>query len=79
METTAFDLNTLLPLIIPVAFVQFGLQIYCLVDLSRQPTPAAPRWGWPISAWPKWGRALLILLFQIPGALIYLFAGRENG
>lgn len=74
----ALDFQTLLPLLIPVALVQFGLQIYCLVDLARRPTTAEPRWGWPISAWPKWGRAVLILLFQIPGALVYLFLGREN-
>lgn len=74
----AFDIMPLLPLLIPIVLLQFGLQIYCIVDLARRPAVEKPRWGWPISAWPKWGRALLILLFQIPGALIYLFAGRED-
>lgn len=75
---SAFDLKTLLPLLIPIVLVQFGLQIYCIIDLLREPAAEEPRWGWPISAWPKWGRALLILLFQIPGALVYLFLGRKN-
>jgi hypothetical protein len=74
----AFDFSRLIPLLIPIVLVQFGLQIYCLVDLARQPAVVEERWGWPISDWPKWGRALLILLFQIPGVLVYLFLGRKN-
>lgn len=78
MEQASFDFQTLIPLLIPIILVQIGLQIYCLIDLNRQPAVTEPRWGWPISTWPKWGRAVVILLFQIPGVLVYLFAGRSN-
>jgi len=66
----ALDLEKLIPLLIPIIVLQLGLQIYALVDLSRQPEV---RWG------SKWVWVLVILLLEIFGPIIYfLFARKEE-
>jgi 4-amino-4-deoxy-L-arabinose transferase-like glycosyltransferase len=51
-----------------VVAVQFGLQIYGLVDLSRRDRVAGGR---------KWLWLLAIVFGQMLGAIVYLVAGRS--
>ena len=68
MEKTV-DIATLLPLIIPLILVQLGLAVFCLIDLSkRQTVKYIPRWAW----------AIIILLGELIGPVIYLLVGRSE-
>ncbi len=58
--------NYLWLLLIPVVLVQLGLMIFALVDLIRRKRTKGPKWVW----------ALIILLVNIIGPIVYLFAGR---
>jgi len=64
---TTFDINSILPLLIPLLVIQLGLMVYCLIDLSRR---ARVRWL------PKWAWAIIIVLGELLGPIIYLFVGR---
>jgi hypothetical protein len=64
-----FDLAKILPLLIPVLLIQFGMQIYALIDLYRQPQVKGPKWVW----------ALVIILGELLGPIIYfIFARKEE-
>ncbi len=63
-----FDIMQFLPLIIPLILVQLGLMVYCLLDLSRRERTKGPKWVW----------ALVIILGELIGPVIYLLAGRED-
>ena len=68
MEKT-FDIMSVLPLIVPLVIIQLGLAIYCLVDLAhRQKVKALPKWAW----------AIIILLGELIGPVVYLFLGRSE-
>jgi hypothetical protein len=63
------SIRTLLPLLIPILVIQLALQIAALVDLvRRQKTARAPKWLW----------ALVIILFNLLGPLVYFLLGREE-
>jgi hypothetical protein len=65
----AFDFAAILPLLIPLIVVQLGLAIFCLVDLfKRERVKFLPKWGW----------ALIILLGELVGPVVYLFVGRAE-
>lgn len=61
-------LMRLLPLLIPILLIQLALMIYCLVDLARRETTRGPKWVW----------ALLIVLGQLWGPIVYLILGRQE-
>ncbi len=63
-----FDIQRYLPLLIPIAVLQLGLMIYALVDLIRRQRTKGPKWMW----------ALIILLINFIGPVVYLLAGREE-
>jgi len=64
------DLSKLIPLLVPIIILQLGLQIYALVDLSRQPRV---RWG------SKWIWVAIIIVLEILGPVVYfLFARKEE-
>ena len=67
MEET-IPLTKLLPLLIPIILVQLSLQIYTLVDLVKQKKPSLPKWSW----------AIIIVLFNILGPVLYLIFGRKE-
>jgi len=67
MEKTTFDLMSALPLLIPLLVVQLGLMIVCLVDLSKRTR---------VRGLPKWAWAIIIVLGELLGPIIYLFVGR---
>jgi hypothetical protein len=63
-----FELSRLLPLLIPIVIIQLGLQIFALIDLYRQSSVRGPKWAW----------ALVIILGQILGSIVYFFFGRKE-
>ncbi len=65
---TIEPLLRLVPLLIPIILIQLALMIYCLVDLIRRETTKGPKWLW----------ALLIVLGQLWGPILYLILGRQE-
>jgi hypothetical protein len=63
----AFDFASILPLLIPLVLVQLGLAIFCLVDLARREK---------VKGLPKWAWAIIILLGELIGPVVYLLVGR---
>jgi len=68
MEKLPIDLGRILLLLIPILLLQLGLQIFALVDLIRRPKTQLPKWVW----------ALIILLLEIFGPIIYFLFGRKE-
>ena len=57
-----------IPLLIPVVLIQLALLITALVDLARRAQTRGPKWAW----------ALVIILINIIGPIIYFIAGRKE-
>ncbi len=57
-----------LPLLIPVVLIELGLLITALVDLIRRPHTRGPKWLW----------AVVIVLVNIIGPIVYFVAGRKE-
>ncbi len=57
-----------LPLLIPVIVIELGLLIAALVDLIRREKTRGPKWVW----------ALVIILVNFIGPIIYFIAGRKD-
>ena len=64
MET----LGDYLPFLIPVLVLQLALMVFALVDLIRREKTRGPKWLW----------AIVIVLGEILGPIIYLLFGREE-
>lgn len=60
--------NQWLPLLVPIIFLQLGLMIFALVDLIRRERTKGPKWAW----------ALVIVLINFIGPVVYLVIGREE-
>ena len=59
----------LLPFIIPLVLLQLTLMIVALVDLiRREKTRGLPKWAW----------ALVIVLGELIGPIVYFIFGREE-
>jgi hypothetical protein len=61
----------LLAVLLPIAVLQWGLNIAALLDLVRR-NPVDVR------HLPKWGWAVFILTVGFVGSIAYLVAGREE-
>ena len=57
-----------LPLLIPVILIELGLMVTALVDLIRRAQTRGPKWVW----------ALVIVLINFIGPIIYFVAGRKE-
>jgi hypothetical protein len=57
-----------LPLLIPVVLIELILMITALVDLIRRSQTRGPKWAW----------ALVIVLVNLIGPIIYFVAGRKE-
>jgi hypothetical protein len=57
-----------LPLLIPVILIQLALIIAALVDLYHRAHTRGPKWVW----------ALVILLINIIGPIVYFVVGRKE-
>ncbi len=62
------QIRELLPLLIPIAVIQLGLMIAALVDLIRRRRTKGPKWAW----------ALVIVLVNLIGPILYFLLGREE-
>lgn len=60
--------NQWLPLLVPIALLELGLMIFALLDLIRRERTKGPKWAW----------ALVIVLINFIGPLVYLVFGREE-
>jgi DMSO reductase anchor subunit len=58
----------ILPLLIPLILIQLGLMAFCLVDLARREHTRGPKWMW----------ALIIILGELIGPIVYLVVGRQE-
>ena len=67
---TPFEkISELLPFIIPLVLLQLTLMIVALVDLiRREKTRFVPKWAW----------AIIIVLGELIGPIIYFIFGRED-
>lgn len=63
------ELRELLPLIWPLIVIQVGLMIFALLDLSRRTATRGPKWVW----------AVVIVVVNIIGPIVYFVVGREEG
>ena len=57
-----------LPYIIPLVILQLILMVVALVDLKRRERTRGPKWAW----------ALVIILGELIGPIIYFIFGREE-
>lgn len=62
------DERDLILLVLPVILIQLALMIFALVDLVRNPNPNGPKWMW----------ALIIVLINLIGPIVYFVVGRRN-
>ena len=67
MNNSTFDIMSILPLLIPLIVIQLVLMIVCLIDLSKRAK---------VRGLPKWAWAIIIVLGELLGPIIYLFVGR---
>lgn len=61
-------IRELLPFLIPIILIQLGLMIAALVDLIRREKTKGPKWVW----------ALIIVLVNLIGPILYFVLGREE-
>jgi hypothetical protein len=57
-----------IPFLIPIILLQLGLMIVALVDLIRRERTRGPKWAW----------ALVIVLVNFIGPIVYFVVGREE-
>lgn len=57
-----------LPFIIPIVLLQLILMIVALVDLARRERTRGPKWLW----------AVIIILGELVGPIVYFIIGREE-
>jgi len=57
-----------LPFLIPVILLQLALMVFALLDLIRREKTRGPKWMW----------AIIIVLGELLGPILYLLVGRED-
>lgn len=57
-----------IPYLIPVILLQLGLMVFALIDLTRRERTKGPKWMW----------ALIIVVVNIIGPVVYLLAGKDE-
>ena len=65
---TNLTTTELLQIAIPIIVIQLSLMVFCLLKLSRDIVKYLPKWAW----------ALIIILGQLVGPVVYLILGREK-
>ena len=64
-----FDsLRPYLPLVIPLLILQLVLMVVALVDLAHRQNTRGPRWLW----------AIIIIVGELLGPVLYFMVGREE-
>lgn len=62
------NISSLIPFLIPIVLLQLGLIVFALKDLIHRERTNGPKWVW----------ALIIILVNLIGPIIYLIFGREE-
>ena len=62
------EIAPLLPFLIPVLIIQFGLMAAALIDLVRREQTRGPKWMWVV----------IIVFVNLIGPIIYFLLGRED-
>ena len=62
------QLKTILPFLIPVMLLSWGLVIAALWDLIKREKTNGPKWMW----------VLVILFINFIGPIVYFFVGRDE-
>jgi uncharacterized membrane protein YhaH (DUF805 family) len=62
------QLKQFIPLLILIVFIELALMITALVDLVRRAQTRGPKWAW----------ALVIVLVNLIGPIVYFMAGRKD-
>jgi hypothetical protein len=62
----AFELQDILPFLIPLILLQLVLMVTGLIDLSKRQKTRGPKWLW----------TLLLILGQLWGPVLYFIFGR---
>ncbi len=62
------NIREFIPFLIPIVLLQLGLMGFALVDLVRRERTKGPKWVW----------ALVIVLVNLIGPILYLVLGREE-
>lgn len=62
------NIGELIPYLIPIFILQIGLIVIALKDLMGRERTNGPKWAW----------ALIILVINIIGPIVYLLIGREE-
>lgn len=65
---TIAEILKLLPFLIPVILIQYGLLIFALIQLAKNEVIYLPKWGW----------ALIIIFVNIIGSIIFLIIGKRK-
>jgi len=70
MEMTPLSqLRQLLPLLIPIIIIQYGLTIAALIDvIKRERLKYLPKWGW----------ILIVVFVNLVGPIVYFVIGRDE-
>jgi len=58
----------ILQIAIPIIIIQLSLMVFCLFKLSKDSVKYLPKWAW----------ALIIILGELLGPIVYLIIGREK-
>ena len=61
-------IRAMVPYLVPVILLDLGLVIFALRDLTRRDRVNGPKWLW----------ALIIVLIQLVGPLLYFVIGRRD-
>lgn len=62
------NIREFIPFLVPVLVIQLALLVAALVDLIRRPRTKGPKWLW----------AVVIILVNFIGPIVYFVAGREE-
>lgn len=62
------EILKLLPFLIPVILIQYGLMIFALVQIIKNDVNYLPKWGW----------ILIVVLVNIVGSIVFLIIGRKK-
>jgi len=62
------EILKILPYLIPLIIIEYGLLIFALVVLVKNEVKHLPKWGW----------ALIIVFVNLIGPIIFLIAGRKR-
>jgi hypothetical protein len=62
------EILKLLPFLIPVILIQYGLMIFAIVQIIKNEVNYLPKWGW----------ILIVVLVNIIGSVVFLIIGRKK-